>query len=69
MTKDEAIKFFGTQKKLADALGIVQPSVATWGKYPPALRQLQIERLTWGQLRAEAECHPPPPKARKAVEA
>ncbi len=59
MTKDEAIKFFGTQEKLAKALGIAQPSVATWGTYPPPLRQLQIERLTWGQLRAEADCFPP----------
>lgn len=59
MTKDEAIKFFGTQEKLAKALGIAQPSVATWGEHPPALRQLQIERLTWGKLRAEADCYAP----------
>lgn len=53
MTKNQAIEHFGTQVALAKALGIEQPSVAGWGEYPPALRQLQIEKVTGGKLRAE----------------
>jgi transcriptional repressor of cell division inhibition gene dicB len=56
MTKDEAIATFGTQVKLAEALGMSQGSVALWGTYPPILRQLQIEALTGGKLKAEPEC-------------
>ena len=56
MTTDEAIKHFGSQQALADALGIKQPSVAGWGGYPPPYRQLQIQIMTAGKLIAEADC-------------
>jgi hypothetical protein len=56
MTKDQAVEAFDTQVKLAEALGITQGSVAGWGTYPPALRQLQIEALTGGKLKAELDC-------------
>lgn len=53
MTTDDAVKHYGTQQKLADALGIKQGSVAGWGEHPPALRQLQLQQLTKGRLKAE----------------
>ena len=57
MTKSEAIEALGgTQASLAVALGIKQSSVALWGEHPPPLRQLQIEALTVGRLRAEPDC-------------
>lgn len=56
MTKDQAIQFFGTQVLLAKALGMSQGSVSLWGDYPPELRQLQIEALTRGVLKAEPGC-------------
>ena len=57
MTKDDAIKWAGTQVKLAEALGIKsQGSVAGWGTFPPPLRQLQIEALSGGLLKAEPNC-------------
>lgn len=55
MTKDEATKHFGSQQALALALGVKQPSIAAW-KEIPELRQLQIERLTGGALKAGPEC-------------
>lgn len=59
MTKDEAIKWAGTQVELAKRLGMKsQGTIAGWGDFPPVLRQLQIEALTRGALRAEAECAP-----------
>ena len=42
--------------RLAEALGMSQGSVSLWDKYPPPLRQLQIEALTGGKLRAEPDC-------------
>jgi len=52
MNKQDAIKFFGTQVKLAAALGIGQSTVAGWGESPPGLRQFQIEKATGGALKA-----------------
>jgi hypothetical protein len=73
MTKDQAVKFFGTQVKLAEALGIKsQGSVAAWEDYPPPLRQLQIEALTNGKLKAEPDCDkfrfPAMPRKRRTAE-
>lgn len=53
----EVIKHFGSQAAAAKALGIKQPSVAYWKTNGiPYLRQLQIEKLTHGRLKAaEAE--------------
>lgn len=53
MTTEDAVKHYGTQQKLADALGIKQSSVAGWKDYPPVLRQLQLQRITNGRLKAE----------------
>jgi hypothetical protein len=53
MTTDQAIKHYGTQEKLAKALGIKQGSVGEWKEYPPVLRQLQLQRITNGRLKAE----------------
>lgn len=60
MTTEEAIQWAGgTQVLLADRLGINQPSVSAWGAYPPDLRQLQIERLSNGSLKAEPSAYLP----------
>lgn len=53
MTTDDAIKHYGTQVALARALGINQASVAGWREYPPKLRQLQLQQITKGRLKAE----------------
>lgn len=54
LTKD-AIAYFGSQAALARALGIKQPSIASWGESVPPLRQLQIERISKGELTASPE--------------
>lgn len=56
MTKDEVLKHYGSQAAVAEALRIKQPSVANWGDRLPELRQLEIEQLTKGALKAGPEC-------------
>lgn len=56
MRTAEVLAHFRTQKAVAQALGIRQPSVAAWGEFPPDNRQLQIERVTRKKLRAEPGC-------------
>lgn len=57
MNKADAIAWAGgTQAQLAEKLGMTQGSVSLWGESPPPLRQLQIERLSDGALRAGPEC-------------
>lgn len=54
MKKTDAIQHFGTQVALAAAIGVDQSTISkSWGEYPPPLRQLQLEALTGGALKAE----------------
>ena len=53
MTYDDVIKHFGTQTKLAAALGITQGTVSGWCRVIPARYQYQIEIITGGELRAD----------------
>lgn len=73
MKTSDVIKHFGSQYAVAEALGIKQPSVAGWKKpYPPELRQLQIEAVTGGKLKAEPDCDKfrvAAPKRKPAAEA
>lgn len=55
MTPQEAIAHYGTQVRLAAALGIKQPAVAGWVKsgHIPPVRQYQIQVASRGRLRAD----------------
>lgn len=52
MTKQEAIAYFGTQTKLADALGLKQPTIAGWVEVPLE-HQFYLEIITTGDLIAD----------------
>ena len=56
MTSNQVFKHFGSKAKAADAIGIQRQSINDWGKYPPCLRQLQIEKMTNGELKADKSC-------------
>ncbi len=58
MTKTQAIEHFGSQAAIARALRLAGPSVVNWGERIPPLRQLQIEQLTGGALKADADILP-----------
>ena len=56
MKKQEVLDYFGGVIATAKALGISQPSVSNWGEDLPELRQLELEQLTGGTLKAGPEC-------------
>lgn len=51
-TKD-AIKHFGSIKRLAEALDIWPHVIYRWGEHPPLARQYELEVKTKGELKAE----------------
>ena len=57
MKTQNAIEYAGTAVNLASLLGIKSTgAISQWGEYPPESRQLQIERITLGALKAEPGC-------------
>jgi hypothetical protein len=54
MRTSEALQFYGDDRRaLAEALDIKVPSTYEWGEFPPPLRQIQLEQVTGGALKAE----------------
>lgn len=64
MLKKDVIEHFGSQASVAAALGISQPSVADWGETVPPLRQIQLERITGGKLKASPDIFGPPKQSK-----
>jgi transcriptional repressor of cell division inhibition gene dicB len=56
MKKQEVLDHFGGVIATAKSLGISQPSVSNWTDPLPELRQLELEQLTGGRLKAGPEC-------------
>ncbi len=54
MTKDEAIKFFGSPSKLAKACDVSRQAVNRWEEIP-LTRQFQIQVITEGKLVADTK--------------
>ncbi len=55
MKTKEAIKYFGSVKRLADVLGIWPQVIYTWGDEPPMARQYELEVKTKGDPKAQDE--------------
>lgn len=53
MTRQEAINHYGTRAKLAEAIKVSVTAIALWGESVPPLRQVQLQKLTRGKLRAD----------------
>lgn len=66
MRKSDAVAFYGTQKKLADAIGRVQGTVAHWGDAVPLQYAYMLEKMTGKKLRIDPSLYPNlPPELRK----
>lgn len=57
MTFVQAIKYFGTQVQLANAIGVTQPTISNWKTRGsiPKLQQLRIQNVTCGKLKADTK--------------
>lgn len=58
MLKTTAIAHFGSQQKLADALGIRQPCVSRWKVAVPIGRAYQLQVITAGLLQVDRSLYP-----------
>ena len=67
MLKKDAIDHFGGQAELARALNIKTQSITDWGDCVPPLRQIQIEKITHGALKASPDVFGPAPTDAKAA--
>lgn len=56
MKTSEVIGRFGTAAAAARAARISAPSLSNWPEYPPDARQLALQVVTQGDLRAEPGC-------------
>lgn len=53
MRKLDAVNHFGSQRALADALGISEQAVSMWDELIPEGRAYQLESITGGKLKAD----------------
>lgn len=53
MKKSDAVKHYGTARKLASAVGLTEAAVSMWGEYVPLGRAYQIQALTKNKLKVE----------------
>lgn len=67
MRVSDAVKHFGTQQKVAEALGITKAAVSGWGELVPKGRAYELQILTGGALDAGAEDYEPPAKQPEAA--
>lgn len=58
MTFDEALRYFGTQARMARAVGVSRAAILKWTDGVPLLRQYQLERVTGGDLVADDQTLP-----------
>lgn len=67
MKTEQALKHFGGNTKLTELLGLSSGAISQWGEYPPPLRQVQIEALSGGALKADKAILPQRAKKFSAV--
>jgi DNA-binding transcriptional regulator YdaS (Cro superfamily) len=59
MKKSDVVAYFGSQRKVANRLGISHVAVSRWDEEIPELRARQLEELTGGKLKREPRSDDP----------
>lgn len=67
MKKIDVLKYFGSQIKTADSLGISQEAVSKWGDVIPEGRALKLARITNNELAYEEKYYEKPPVKNSSV--
>lgn len=55
MLKASAIEHYGSERKVADALGITRSAVNQWGAKIPPLSAMRLDQLTDGALKFDPD--------------
>ncbi|MEI9697331.1 Cro/CI family transcriptional regulator [Moellerella wisconsensis] len=55
MLKDEAIKYFGSQRAIAERLNLSDAAVSYWKEIIPERAALKLSRITNGKLKYKPE--------------
>lgn len=66
MRKAQAVKYYGSQRALAAALGITEQAVSLWGDLIPEGRAYQLESITGRKLRVDPASYHTPKSAAEA---
>jgi prolyl-tRNA editing enzyme YbaK/EbsC (Cys-tRNA(Pro) deacylase) len=57
MLTSEAIKHFGSKRKLAEAAGVKTPTVYAWGELVPEGRAARLSIITDGELKYDPDVY------------
>ncbi|PQQ22997.1 Cro/CI family transcriptional regulator [Photorhabdus hindustanensis] len=57
MFKDDAIKFFGSQRAIAEKLSLSDAAVSQWKDVIPERAALKLNRITNGKLKYKPELY------------
>jgi hypothetical protein len=55
MLTQSVINHFGSPQAVADVLGISRQAVVQWGEYVPPISALEIDRVSSGALKYDAD--------------
>lgn len=53
LRKDEVVEYFGSQRAVAEALGVSEQAISKWTEFVPRGRAWQLELMTNGKLKAK----------------
>ncbi|BEC01391.1 transcriptional regulator [Escherichia coli] len=66
MLKIDAIAFFGSKTKLANAAGVRLSSIAAWGELVPEGRAMRLQEASGGELQYDPKVYDEYRKAKRA---
>ena len=64
--KTDAIAFFGSKTKLANAAGVRLASIAAWGELVPEGRAMRLQEASGGELQYDPNVYDEYRKAKRA---
>jgi len=69
MKTADAVKFFGTKRKIADLLGLTQGAISLWGDVVPLDRAVILVKHSFGNLHIDLACYDQGGKVKKEAAA
>jgi hypothetical protein len=57
MKKKDVVKYYGTQEKVATALGLTRQAIVAWGPVVPQGQAYKLQAITGGKLKVLPELY------------